>query len=154
MPCLNDAAAPIAMLKGFDQEDDVTRIRLVALSSALCLAIGTAQAQPAANNPPTSGAAAPGPGPGPGMGPHMGGGMGPGGMGHGMRAGPGYTMGWSLMTPQERQENQAKMMSFTSAKECRAYVEQHHKLMTERAKQRGVAIPPNPMHDPCAGLKD
>lgn len=88
-------------------------------------------------------------GPGMGMGPHMG-----GGMGDGMRAGPGYTMGWSLMTPQERQENRAKMMSFTSAKECRAYVEQHHKLMAERAKQRGMAIPPNPMHDPCVGLKD
>jgi len=84
---------------------------------------------------------------GPAMGPH-----GSGGMGHGM--GPNDTMGWSMMSPQERQEHRAKMMSFTSAKECRAYVAQHHRLMQERAKARGASIPPSPMHDPCSGLKD
>lgn len=132
------------------------RLGLV-VASAFFLVVGVAQAQPAGNtaSPPSGG-----------MGPQMMGGYGagcPGGQGAGhmgcgaggqMRVGPGYTMGWSMMTPQERQEHQAKMMSFTNAKDCRAYVAQHHEQMAARAKQRGMAVPPTPMHDPCAGLKD
>jgi len=129
-------------------------VRILALSGALCFAFGTAQAQTAGNAtptvPPASGGIGPGMGGGMGMGPRNGAGH----MGGGMRAGPGYTMGWSMMTPQERREHRAKMMSFTSAKACRAYLEQHHRLMVERARRRGVAIPPNPRGDPCAGLKD
>lgn len=122
--------------------------RLLALSGALCLGLSAAVAQPAGNT--TTGA------PPTGMGPHMGQGMGPGPHmgGGGMRGGPGTTMGWSLMTPEERREHQAKMMSMKSGKECRAYVEQHHRQMAERAKQRGGSMPPAPMHDPCAGLPD
>lgn len=134
----------------------MTWVRLLALSAAGCLAFGVAQAQTpgsAGNTTPTTPPAG-----ATGMGPHgagMGGphGMGPGMQG-GMHAGPGNTMGWSMMTPEERKEHQAKMMSFTNAKDCRAYVEQHHRLMAERAKQRGMAMPATPMHDPCAGLKD
>lgn len=135
------------------------RLGFLIATGALCLAIGGAQAQPTANTAPPAGG---------GMGPQMMGGYGagcPGGQGGGhghmgcgaggqTRAGPGSTMGWSLMTPQERQQHQAKMMSFTNAKDCRAYVAEHHRLMAERAKQRGMAVPPTPMHDPCAGLTD
>jgi hypothetical protein len=134
-------------------------IRLLPLAAALCLAAGAAQAQPSAS-PPAAGTAAAPPGCPAGSGPHCtraGQGAGKGmamGKGTGMRAGPGMTMGWSMMTPQERQAHQARMMGFTSAKECRAYVAEHHKLMAERAKQRGVAMPATPPHDPCAGLKD
>src|SRR5512146_2728260 len=100
-------------------------------SAALCLGAVHAQAQPAANS------TAPAPAGGGMMGRGMGGGPGMGGhMGGGMRAGPGYTVGWSMMTPQERREHRAKMMSFTSAKACRAYLEQHHRLMVERARRR------------------
>ena len=121
-------------------------IRLLLVSGALCLWFGAAQAQQAGNTtaaPPASGVRG-----GMGMGPHMGGGP------MGMRGGPGDTAGWSLMTPEERRQHHAKMMSFTRAKDCRAYVDQHHRLMVERASQRGVAIPAKPMHDPCDGLKD
>ena len=135
------------------------RLGLLIVTCASCLVIGEAQAQPSGNTAPPPGA---------GMGPQVMGGYGggcPGGQGGGyghmgcgaggpMRSGPGYTMGWSLMTPQERQAHRAKMMSFTNAKDCRAYVAEHHRLMAERAKQRGMAIPSTPMHDPCAGLSD
>ena len=87
----------------------------------------------------------PGGGPGPGMGP------GSGGMG--MHRGAQSTHGWSMMTPEERQAHMSKMHSFTTAKDCRAYVAEHHALMLERAKQRGVTIPAEPPRDPCAGLE-
>ena len=105
-----------------------------------------------------------GPGPGPGMGPGMGmHGAGPGasapamGSGpHGMRggrAGAGYTYGWSMMSPKERSEHQQRMRSMTSYEECKAYVEQHHAEMVERAKAQGGKPPVQPRRDACAGLK-
>lgn len=71
----------------------------------------------------------------------------------GARDGPGRMMGGSMMTDAERQEHHRKMTSFRSAKECRAYVEEHHRLMAERARQRGMTPPAHPAHDPCVGLK-
>lgn len=128
-------------------------VRLLVLSGAFGLSFMAAQAQPSGNatapQPPASGSMGPGMHGGTGMGPHMG-----GAMGQGMRGGPGDTVGWSLMTPEEQRQHHAKMMSFTDAKDCRAYVDQHHRLMVERAKQRGVTMPATPMHDPCAGLKN
>ena len=102
------------------------------------------------------GASGPGPKPGmpgasaPASGPGMGMGMGMGR--HGM-AGPDYTPGWSMMTPTERSEHQARMHGATTPEACRAEREAHRKLMAERAKAQGGKAMGQPRHDPCAGLK-
>jgi hypothetical protein len=44
------------------------------------------------------------------------------------------------MSPEERIEHQAKIRSFTKFEECRSYQVSHHKLMEERAQQRGMAM--------------
>jgi uncharacterized OsmC-like protein len=53
----------------------------------------------------------------------------------------GNTWGWQLMTPEERTEHQAKMRSFKTYDECKAYQEEHHKQMEERAKEKGLTLP-------------
>jgi hypothetical protein len=68
------------------------------------------------------------------------------------RASENNTRGWQLMTPQERIEHQAKVRGFTSYEECHAYQLQHHQLMVERAKQRGMTLPVGG-RDICAHLK-
>ena len=73
--------------------------------------------------------------------------------GQGPGTGPGNTPGWSLMTPAERTEHQEKMLSFTSYSECIAYVQEHHKLMEERAKAQGTTIPAVPRSNMCERLK-
>jgi hypothetical protein len=103
----------------------MNRLRLLALTGVICLAFGAAKAQPAGN---TATASPP-------------------------RAGPGYTNGWSLMTPEERREYRTKIMSITNMYACRAFVEQHHRLMVERAKQMGAGIPPPARLDVCDGLQ-
>jgi hypothetical protein len=81
-------------------------------------------------------------------------GPGPGGKGNmGMRIGPNNTTGWAHMTKQERTEHQEKMRSMQSHDECTAYVEQHHAMMTERAKEKGRSMPAKPRQDPCAAMK-
>ena len=111
-------------------------IRLLAAAAALLLAAGAVPAQP-------------GPGAGPGSGamtPH-----GPGRMGG--RWGADFTPGWSMMTPAERQEHQAKMRSMNGYEECTAYMGQHHQQMAARAKDQGRTVPAQPRRDPCVGLK-
>ena len=51
------------------------------------------------------------------------------------------TAGWQLMTPAERTEHQTKLRSFTEYNACKEYVDEHHKKMEERAKEKGVAVP-------------
>jgi len=51
------------------------------------------------------------------------------------------TAGWQLMTPEERTEHRAKMHSFTDYNACKEYVDEHHKKMEERAKEKGVNVP-------------
>jgi hypothetical protein len=97
--------------------------------AALALAAGVAIAQ--------------GPGPGPGAG------KGPGGW----RFGPDNTRGWSLMTPEERDEHRQKMLAATTVEECQAALEEHRKLIEERAKERGVAAPRGPRADMCDRMK-
>jgi len=63
------------------------------------------------------------------------------------------TYGWAMMTPQEREEHQKKMMALTSQGECKGYMGQHHQRMADRAKQRGGAMPGQPPRDMCEGLK-
>lgn len=88
-----------------------------------------------------SGASAPG---------RMGGGMGGGMMGR--RFGPDNTPGWALMTSAERTAHRDHMLSLRTEGECRAYLEQHHQQMAERAKERGRSVPAMPRRDPCTGL--
>lgn len=57
------------------------------------------------------------------------------------RASEENTRGWQLMTPEERIEHQSRIRGFTNYEECRAYQLEHHRLMAERAKQRGMALP-------------
>jgi hypothetical protein len=104
-------------------------------------------------------APAPGKGPGPGAGPPASApasapGMGPGmGRGRGGMAGPDYSPGWSMMTPEERSQHQAKMRSMTDYGECKSYMTQQHEQMAARAKAQGAQVPAQPRHDGCAGLK-
>jgi hypothetical protein len=63
------------------------------------------------------------------------------GQGQGWRASKNNTMGYSLMTPAERAEHQAKMRSFKTYDECIAYTTEHHKMMEERAKEKNVTLP-------------
>jgi len=74
-------------------------------------------------------------GPGAGMGP----GPGMGGRGYGM-GGRGY--GMTLLTPEERAAHMAAMHSLRTVDECNAYFAEHQKLIAERAKEKGLALPP------------
>jgi hypothetical protein len=77
------------------------------------------------------------------------------GMGAGMR---GWRMsrddtpGWSMMTRAERREHHDKMVSMTDTS-CKAYMEQHHTRMIERARTKGLEAPGKPRHDACDRLK-
>jgi hypothetical protein len=74
-------------------------------------------------------------------------------MGPGMPMNRDNTPGWSMMTPQERDAHQRKMMATTDAVQCRATMSEHHAQMAARAKQLGQPMPPQPRNDPCAGMK-
>jgi hypothetical protein len=141
-------------------------MHILAAAAALLLAAGTAPAQPG----PGYGAAASAPRSGP-MGGPMGGRMGANGPMGGPMAGrmgasapmmggrmgghwgSEYTPGWALMTPQEREEHQARMQSMQGRDECAAYVKQHREQMAARATEKGLAKPRQPARDACAGLK-
>jgi hypothetical protein len=75
------------------------------------------------------------------------------GRGRGGMAGPDFSPGWSLMTPEERSQHQAKMRSMTNYDECKAYMAQQHEQMAARAKAQGTQMPAQPRRDGCAGLK-
>jgi hypothetical protein len=62
------------------------------------------------------------------------------------------TAGWQLMTPAERTEHQAKLHSFTEYNACKEYVDEHHKKMEDRAKEKGVAVPVM-RQNPCDMMK-
>lgn len=53
--------------------------------------------------------------------------------------------GWQLMSPKERADHRAKMQSLKTEQERMAYREEHHKLMQQRAKEKGVTIPDKPL---------
>lgn len=111
---------------------------LVTAALAALLAASTAFAQ--------------GPGYGPGGGPGPGAGKGPGGWGFDF--GPGNTRGWSLMTPEERTEHRQKMQGMTSYADCKAFLDEHRKLMEARAKERGAAVLRGPRTDMCERMKE
>lgn len=56
--------------------------------------------------------------------------------------------GSQLMTQQERLEHRNKMRSLQTEQEREAYQLEHHKRMQERAKEKGVSLPPEPMMRP------
>ena len=62
------------------------------------------------------------------------------------------TYGWQLMTPAERTEHQAKLSSFTEYAACKEYIDEDHKQMEERAKEKGVAVPVM-RQNPCDTMK-
>ena len=62
------------------------------------------------------------------------------------------TYGWQLMTQQERTEHQAKLRGFTEYAACKEYVDEHHKQMEERAKEKGITTPMI-KRNPCDVLK-
>ncbi|WP_234827037.1 hypothetical protein [Rhodopseudomonas palustris] len=45
------------------------------------------------------------------------------------------------MSPQERIEHQARVRSFTDYTACEAYRAEHHALMVQRARERGLDLP-------------
>ncbi len=68
------------------------------------------------------------------------------------RASPDNTRGWQLMTPEERIAHQARVRGFRDYAECHAYQLEHHALMVERARARG--LPLGEQHrDICAHLQ-
>lgn len=69
-----------------------------------------------------------------------------------VRASEGNTRGWQLMTPEERVEHQATIRSFKTYEECHNYQAAHHQRMAERARQRGLDLPPG-RRDICAHLQ-
>ena len=71
----------------------------------------------------------------------------------GPRWGSDATSGWSMMSPQERQEHQARMSAMKTYDECKTYRDEHHRQMVERAKEQGGSAPAQPRRDACAGLK-
>ena len=52
--------------------------------------------------------------------------------------------GSQMMTPQEHEEYRERMRAATTAQEREQIRAEHHALMQERAKERGVALPPEP----------
>ena len=115
-----------------------TILSLAALAAMLLVA-GPTSAQ-TASAPAASNASAPRAGP-------------PGPMHRGGRWGNDFTPGWSMMTPQERNDHQDKMRALGTAAECKTYMEEHHRQMADRAKQKGVTLPAKPRRDACAGLQ-
>ena len=69
-----------------------------------------------------------------------------------MQPGPGNSPGWALMTPQERAEHRARLSGFTNVEDCTAYLAEHHALMLERARAKGVTLPATPRQDFCRQL--
>jgi hypothetical protein len=62
---------------------------------------------------------------------------------HGHARGPGHgamAPGWGMMSQAERDAHHAKMRGFRGAGECEAYMQDHHKLMQQRAQQRGERL--------------
>lgn len=127
---------------------NVTSLAVLAaglIASSLAFAQpGPAASRPCAAAPGASGPAADCVGPRGGM---------RGGMGPHARYGRDFTPGWGMMSREEQQQHRDKMLSFKDYDECKAYVEQHHTQMADRAKERGRTTPATPRRDVCAALK-
>ncbi|MDD5029104.1 MAG: hypothetical protein PHH58_06335 [Rhodoferax sp.] len=68
-------------------------------------------------------------------------GYGPGaGMGQGGQA-QGQQVGRSLLTPEERSANQARMAAVKTYEECKAVQAEQHAAMVTRATEKGITLP-------------
>jgi hypothetical protein len=113
---------------------------LLTIASAVASAQGTT---PNAQSPDSNQKA-------PGMGMHHNSGKHPGDR---HCCGPKKTSGWSMMDKKERSEHREKMRSMKSYDECKAYVDDHHAKMMDRAKEKGRTLPSTSSQDACAWLK-
>ena len=68
-------------------------------------------------------------------------------------ANKGNTVGWQVMTPEERTEHQNKMRSFKTYDECKAYQQEHHAQMEARAKEKGLTLPAMRSGYACDNMK-
>lgn len=123
----------------------LARIAMTALLGASLSASVLAQPGPGMG---PGGGMGPGMGPGGGMGP----GMGPGGRGMRFEFNKDNTPGWSLMTPEERTAHREKMLAAKTPEECKAIQEEHHKQMSERAKEKGQTLR-GPRQNACDRMK-
>lgn len=82
----------------------------------------------------------------------MGSGAGQGGKSAGFGWSNNNTTGWALMTPDERTAHQAKMRAVTTYDGCKTLVEENHKIMEVRAKEKGVELP-TPRQNGCKVMK-
>lgn len=110
-------------------------LRAVALSLCIASAAGAALAQttqstPGEGNypPPAAGAnakpSAPAQPPAPGR----------------WHTGPRYTPGWAMMSEQERAQHHAQMQAAQSPEECQRLLEEHRRLMEQRAAERRMPM--------------
>lgn len=84
------------------------------------------------------------------------------GIGPGTRQGMGPSVGWAvsqentpgyaLMTAEERNAHRDQMRSVKSYEECKTYMDDHHRKMQARAKERGSALQVM-RADPCRNMK-
>lgn len=117
----------------------LTLAAIAALSASAFSQAQPAQAAPGAARPAASA-------PSPGRGPGARGGMGP-------RMGKDFTPGWAMMSTQERDEHHKRLQDAKTPEECRAVMDEHRKLMDQRAKERGMSGMRGPRRDACAGFK-
>ena len=64
------------------------------------------------------------------------------------------TFGWQLMTPDERKAHQAKIQGFSDYSACKEYIDQHHKQMEARAKEKGFDMPRRHNQLPCDEMRE
>lgn len=60
--------------------------------------------------------------------------------------------GAKFMTPEERKAHVARMFTFKTYEECRAYMDDHNHMVDERAAKQGAMLPPM-QGDPCTVMR-
>lgn len=60
---------------------------------------------------------------------------------HRWKSGPRHNPGWGMLTPEEREQHMQKMHGLKNIDECRAYLDEHHKLIENRAKEKNQPMP-------------
>lgn len=66
--------------------------------------------------------------------------------------GPGNTAGWSLMSPQEREQHHQRLHEMKTRAACERYMQTHHREMMARAQERHRPEPQGPRHNLCQEL--
>lgn len=60
--------------------------------------------------------------------------------------------GAQFMSAEERKAHVARMLTFRTFAECRAYVDEHNRMVDERAAAKGVKLSPM-QGDPCTVMR-